>query len=47
MIVNFSYGGIFDSQGTDYAEAARRDTEKLRARIRRCLTEEFPARKQM
>lgn len=47
VIINSSCGGIFDSQDTDYAEAARRETEKLRDRIRECLTEEFPARKQM
>ncbi len=30
MIINSSRGIIFASQGTDFAEAARRETEKLR-----------------
>jgi len=37
MIINSSRGIIFASQGEDFAEAARRETEKLRNLINICL----------
>ena len=36
MIVNSSRGVIFASKDADFAEAARRETEKLRDTINRC-----------
>jgi orotidine-5'-phosphate decarboxylase len=40
MIINSSRGIIFASNGRDFAEAARRETEKLNDSIKRCLSME-------
>ena len=42
MIINSSRGIIFASKGADFAEAARRETEKLRDLINQFLAKQNP-----